>query len=126
MNSQDNEPSSGRPHDLEERTYEFARDIRRALKIIKFREIAESDRDQLLRASGSVGSNYIESVEATSKKDSTHRLRISRKEAKESVYWLRLILDQLNGVNSNDLESLKQEAHELKLILSSLIAKREN
>jgi len=124
MDAPDKDRSSDRPHDLEERTYEFARDVRRALKAIKFREIAESDRDQLLRASGSVGSNYIESVEAISKKDSTHRMRISRKEAKESVYWLRLIIDQLNDEQVKVFEVLRQEAHELKLILSSLIAKR--
>jgi len=73
---------------LEEKTYECARDVRLALKLVKFNEIAESDRIQLQKSSGSVAANYIESVEALSKKDSTHRLRICRKEAKEYKLWL--------------------------------------
>ncbi|MEM1158425.1 MAG: four helix bundle protein [Verrucomicrobiota bacterium] len=99
--------------DLEQRTYEFARDVRLYLKQIKFNEITESDRIQLQKSSGSVAANYIESVEALSKKDSTHRLRICRKEAKESKLWLQLILDQRPVQAVENLEALRQEAHEL-------------
>jgi four helix bundle protein len=45
----------------------------------------------LVRASGSLGANYIEGNEALSKKDFRLRVKISRKEAKESLYWLRLL-----------------------------------
>jgi len=45
--------------------------------------------NSLVRASGSVGANYIEANESLSKKDFLMRVKICRKEAKESRYWLR-------------------------------------
>jgi four helix bundle protein len=51
----------------------------------------EEDIRQLVKASGSVGANYIEANESLSKKDFVLRIKISRKEAKESRYWLRLL-----------------------------------
>ena len=80
------------------------------------------DEKQLVRASGSVGANYIEANEALSKKDFLMRVKISRKEAKESAYWLRLI-DETNDLKNNDVGKLIQEATELKKILSAIIEK---
>lgn len=51
----------------------------------------KEDSKQLIRSSGSVGANYIEANEALSKKDFRMRIKISRKEAKGSRYWLRLV-----------------------------------
>ncbi len=81
------------------------------------------DVKQLIRASGSVGANYLEANEALSKKDFVFKLKISRKEAKESRYWLRLINDtnELNSVV--EIKKLIDEANELKLILSAIIEK---
>ena len=45
----------------------------------------------MVRSSGSVGANYIEAQEALSRKDFAMRVKISRKEAKESIYWLKLL-----------------------------------
>ncbi len=58
---------------------------------------------QVIRASGSVGANYIEANEALSKKDFIMRVKICRKEAKESRYWLMLI-----EVNGEDAEKQRQ------------------
>ena len=77
--------------DLEERTYEFARDVRGLVKLLPRTLANIEDARQLVNASGSVGSNYIEANEALSKKDFLMRIKICRKEAKESRYWLRLI-----------------------------------
>jgi len=81
------------------------------------------DSKQLIRASGSVGANYIEANEAIGKKDFLLRLRISRKEAKESRYWLRL--PDLGGSEQLDRErnDLERGATELLRILSAIIAK---
>lgn len=49
------------------------------------------DGRQLIKASGSVGANYIEANESLGRKDFLCRIKICRKEAKESRYWLRLI-----------------------------------
>jgi len=76
-----------------------------------------------VRASGSVGANYREANEALSNKDFMMRMKISRKEAKESVYWLRLIHETHNLNNTAEAKRLIQEATELKKILSSIIEK---
>ena len=78
-------------YDLEQRTETFAKNIREFVKSIENRQINYADIMQLLRSSGSVGANYIEANEALSRKDFVHRIKICRKEAKESQYWLRLL-----------------------------------
>ena len=77
----------------------------------------------MIKASGSVGANYIEANEALSKKDFKMRIKICRKEAKESAYWLRLINETNNLKNANNAKSLMQEANELKKIFSSILEK---
>jgi len=81
------------------------------------------DGRQLVRSSGSVGANYIEANEAISKKDFVHRLRISRKEAKETRYWLRLIDAAQTSELLAEREALVREATELLKILSAILAK---
>ena len=73
-------------YDLEERTYLFARDCRIFVRSLKFTISNNEDGKQLVRSSGSVGANYIEANEKLGDKDFLFRLKISRKEAKESLY----------------------------------------
>jgi four helix bundle protein len=82
------------------------------------------DTRQLIRASGSIGANYIEANEALSKKDFVLRVKISRKEAKESRYWLRL-LETNSEPTDNDRKQLVQEAQELMNIFGAIIRKSE-
>ena len=109
--------------ELEERTFRFALKTRSFLKAIPKTLIALEDMKQLLRSSGSIGANYIEANENLGEKDFMMKLKTARREAKESRYWLRLI-----EVSGDDLirtrNELIQEAHELLLILSSIIQKR--
>ena len=86
-----NEEENPKRYDLEERTYEFARRVRAFVKLLNRTLANTEDAKQLIRASGSVGSNYIEANEALSKKDFLMRIKICRKEAKESGFFLRLI-----------------------------------
>ena len=83
------------------------------------------DGRQLIKASGSVGANYIEANEALSKKDFLMRIRICRKESKESRYWLRL----LDICDDQKLETrrqeLIQEVTELTSIFGSIVRKHE-
>lgn len=82
---------------------------------------------QLIRSSASPGSNYIEALEAMSRKDFIHRLKICRKEARESVHWLRLIQEanpQLNG-SSDESQALIGEGRELVKILTASILTSE-
>ena len=75
---------------------------------------------QLIRSSGSIGANYIEANESLSKKDFLMRIKISRKESKESIYWLKLVetKDQ-----EKSRESLIGEATELMKIFGSIAEK---
>ena len=108
-------------YDLEERTFLFAKAVRLFVKSLPKTIANIEDGKQLIRASGSVGANYIEANESLGKKDFLMRIKISRKEAKESAYWLRLI-DETNDLNA-DVHSLIQEANELKMIFSSILIK---
>jgi four helix bundle protein len=76
-------------YDLEERTLQFAINSRLFLKKMHKTIFNIEDGKQLIRPSGFIGANYIEANEALSKKDFCFRLKISRKEAKESSYWLK-------------------------------------
>ena len=114
-----------KPYDLEERTFQFAKEVRLFIKNIE-RTIANiEDGKQIVRSSGSVGANYIEANESVSKKDFVYRAKICRKEAKESVYWLRLINETNELSNKDGIEKLIGEATELKKIFSAIIGKSE-
>ena len=110
-------------YDLEERTFQFAKDVRLFVKTLPDTIANIEDCKQLIKASGSVGANYREANEALSKKDFLLRIKTSRKEAKESSYWLRLI-DETNDLEKkNEAVRLINEAIELKKIFSSIIGK---
>jgi len=67
-----------------------------------------------VKASGSVGANYIEANESLSKKDFKYRIKICRKEAKESAYWLRLIKETNPPTFADEATLLFNEANELE------------
>ena len=116
-------PNSKPPYDLEEWTFQFAKAVRLFVKTLPKTIANIEDGKQLIKASGSVGSNYREANESLSRKDFLMRIKISRKEAKESAYWLRLIHETNSLKNADDAEILIQEAKELKKILSSILEK---
>ena len=79
----------------------------------------------MVDSSGSVGASYIEANEALSKKDFMMRVKICRKEAKESAYWLRLIVETNDEKWKQEGKNLLNEASELKKIFSSILARSE-
>jgi len=110
-------------YDLEERTYKFAKRCRDFVnKLPKTITNLEYGK-QLTRSSGSQAANYIEANESLSKKDFSHRIKISRKEAKESRLWLRLCeVGDDSGLLTKQ-EDLTKEAEELTKIFSSIYEK---
>jgi four helix bundle protein len=80
---------------------------------------------QLVRSSGSVTANCIEANDALGGKDRVMRFRTAHKEAKESQLWLRLIGTGDDGALQERRKALRQEAHELKQILTAIIKKLE-
>jgi four helix bundle protein len=111
--------------ELEERTLRFAIKIRLYLKGLSPNLLIAEDIKQLVRSSGSVGANYLEANEALSKKDFPLHLRISRKEAKESQYWLNFIHQSysITKTQTTECEKLIEESIELRKILSTIILK---
>lgn len=77
-------------YDLEERTLKFAIDIRQFIKKLPKTIANNEDSKQLVRSSGSIGANYIEANESLGKKDKLMRMKISRKECKESVFLVEM------------------------------------
>jgi len=110
-------------YDLEDRTLKFAKDIRSFVKKLPKTIGNIEDGKQLIRASGSVGANYIEVNEALSKKDFIMRIKISRKEAKESRYWLKLVDRNDDPEMESDSNALITEATELMNIFGSILQK---
>jgi len=113
-----------KPRDLEERTFRFAESVRLFVKQLPRSVSNAEDVRQLVRASGSVAANWIEADEALSKKDFLMRVKICRKEEKESRLFLRLLETGIKKTISAR-DQLAAEARELTLIFSSIISKVE-
>ena len=112
-------------YDLEDRTLEFARRVRAFVKKLSKTIANNEDAKQLVRASGSVGANYIEANEALSKKDFIMRIKICRKEAKESGYWLALVDTEDDSELESKRHELIQEATELTNIFGAILRKSQ-
>ena len=109
--------------DLADRTFEFAKHVRRFVNEVPRNPANYEDVRQLIRASGSVAANYLESQEAVSRKDFFYRIKICRKEARESGLWLRLIESGTNPEVLAQRDQLLLESDELKRIFSSIAGK---
>jgi len=117
--------SRGKPYDLEDRTLLFAKNVRLLIKHLPRSVTNFEDGKQLARSSGSVGANYIEANESLSKKDFRLRIKICRKEAKESRYWLQL-LDLTGSENLEvDRKVLIRESQELMNIFGAILRRSE-
>ena len=117
------ENRTAKVYDLEERTYQFAKAVCIFCKGVPSSLSNLEYCKQLIRSSGSVGANYIEANESLGKKDFLMKMKICRKEAKESAYWLRLIKETNKDVTAADGQLLINEANELKKIFSAIILK---
>ena len=109
------------PWPMEDRTEEFARRVRAFVRRLPRTVSNVEDVKQLVRSSGSVASNYIEAAEPLGPKDRVSRLKTSRKEAKESRLWLRLVHTRQDRELESERAALVGEATELLKILSRMI-----
>ncbi len=119
------EKFQARGYDLEGRTLVFAGNVRAFVKMIPRTVANIEDAKQVIRASGSVGANYIEANESLSKKDFLMRIKICRKEAKESRYWLKLMDSGGDGTVLRQRNDLVKEAAELTSIFGAILRKSE-
>ena len=112
---------NSKQYDLEDRTLKFSRRGRVFIKKLPKTIGNIEDGKRVIRSSGSVGANYIEANESLSKKDFAMRIKICRKEAKESRYWLNLIDVGNNIEYEKERKNLAQEASELTKIFGSIV-----
>jgi four helix bundle protein len=110
---------SSKPYDLEERTFPFAKVSRAFIRVLPRTISNVEDIKQFVRASGSVGANYIEANEAIGKRDFVMKIKTCRREAKESSYWLRLL--DVNGQQEGQRKRLIGEATELMKIFGAIV-----
>lgn len=122
--TKESQAPTSRVWDLEERGFDFARACRALIRKLPMDIPNQEDARQLTRASGSVGANYIEANDSLGKKDFQLHIKICRKEAKESAYFLRLLYT--HKPDEPERLRLVQEATELKKIFSAILSKSEN
>ena len=116
---------TNKQYDLEERTFQFAKRCKEFVKKLPKTTANIEYGKQLIRSSGSQAANYIEANEALSKKDFIHRIKICRKETKESALWLKLCDTNDDLELEEERKALIQETVELRKIYSSIVKKSE-
>jgi four helix bundle protein len=114
-----------RRYDLEDRAYEFARDIRAFVRQLPHTLANIEDVRQLVRSSGSVAANYIEANESLGKKDFVMHVKVCRKESKEARLFLRLVFTDGKSQLEKVRADLVQEATELTSIFGAIVRKSE-
>lgn len=115
-----NEASKRRVYDLAERTACFAEQVIRFVRRLPRDRVLLPLTTQLIRSGTSIGANYCEADNACSRKDFKHRLTICRKEARETKYWLRLMMTAVPECKEEASAALR-EATELHLIFAKII-----
>ena len=122
-NDQSNSKSQNpKTYDLEERTTKLSKNIIDFLRKIPESSITKPLIGQLVRAGTSIGANYCEADEASSKKNFINKICISKKETKETKYWLQLIAHTLPNFK-DEARMLWKESQELNLIFATIIRK---
>lgn len=116
---------TNRKFDLEERTAQFGLSVIRYCKQTKIDDYNKPLINQIIRSSTSIGANYMEANGADTPKDFKNKISICKKEAKETMHWLRMLSEA--SPSTIDLSrKLWQEAKELSLIFGSINKKKSN
>ena len=106
--------------DLEERTSVFSTKILDFCRTITINYLNENQIKQLIKSATSIGANYMEANGSVSKRDFKSKISICKKEAKETTYWLRILINLFPN-KKDELKILWSEAQELLLIFSAII-----
>ncbi|MBP6943121.1 MAG: four helix bundle protein [Candidatus Buchananbacteria bacterium] len=113
-------------YDLEDRVSKFGSEIIMLCKQLDpYSPINSPLIKQLIRSGTSIGANYMEANQASSKRDFINKIKIAQKEANETKHWLRMIATA-TPEHSAKCQNLWSEAHELVLILATIAKKSRN
>ncbi len=116
--------NTNKKYDLEDRTLEYSKRIIKMAKSLSKNTINFKLVDQVVRSGSSMGANYREANETETKKDFKYRMRICRKEGKETTYWLKLIIEA-NPEYEKRIIPLLEETTELIKIFAAILKKCE-
>jgi four helix bundle protein len=111
---------SNKPRDIKERTFEFAVRVLRMTKYLSRNSTNNTLINQIVRSATSIGANIEEAQGAHTKNDFTHCMNVSKKEARETFYWLKLIRE-MNLSIAKRLEPLLIESEEIIKILTTIV-----
>jgi len=109
-------------YQLEERVTIFSGNILDLIKKIRINILNRNIIEQLARSSTSIGANYFEANGSSSKRDFISKIAISKKEAIETQYWLRLLCKTSDNNLNEEIIKLQDEAKQIGMILSTIIS----
>jgi len=115
-----NESKTQPKYDLEERTALFGENSIRFAKKIHENSVTRSLISQFVKSGTSMGANYCEADDAESRQDFIHKIGICKKEARETKYWLRMIVVAVSELKE-EARVLWKEAKELHLIFNAIV-----
>ena len=109
-----------RKYDLEERTAKFGEAVIQLCRKTKQDNIVSPIINQLVRASTSVGANYMEANGASSKRDFVNKIFICKKELQETKHWLRMFQSSQITHVSLEIGPIQKECQELIFIFTKI------
>lgn len=108
-------------YDLAERTSKFSENIIDLCHGLKTDNVSKPIVMQLVRSATSIGANYMEARNGSSRKDFRNKIYLCKKEAQETEYWLRLLLKCFIS-KKVEISKLSSEVHELLLIFQKIVS----
>ena len=107
--------------ELEKRTLEFSKNLIRVINKLPKNQVNNRVGGQVINSGTSIGANYREANAAESAKDFKHKINLSYKEAKETIYWLDILIDN-NPDFADELKPLRKESDELMRIFGKIVS----
>ncbi|MGD0221989.1 MAG: four helix bundle protein [Terriglobia bacterium] len=122
MDTLTKDSDKGPPREIRARTFAYA------LRAVKLYQHLQNRKDgagwilgkKYLRAATSIGANVAEAQAGESRADFVHKLGIAQKEARESLFWLRLLAES-KIVGDARLRSLVKETEELIAVVTAIL-----
>jgi len=111
-------------YDLGERTAKFGENIIEFCKSVNQDVISKPIISQIVRSGTSIGANYMEANNASSRKDFRNKIFICKKEAQETKHWLRMMTEYISK-KTEGIEELQGECQQLIMIFQKIISTLE-
>jgi len=117
--------NSEKSKELEHRTTKFGEEIIKLCRTVKADNVSSPIINQLVRSGTSIGANYMEANNASSRKDFTNKIFICKKESEETKYWLKMLLS-CNPASRDLVDNLHNECHQLTMMFQKIVSTIRN